>query len=330
MSLSDETSIVIVTHNHEQYVEKCLRSLLHDDRLDIIVVDNASTDKTVEIIENNCPSVRLYKNNENLGFGCAVNQGVTKTERKYLVILNPDTYLLENSIHNLIEPITLDENLITNPKVLTYDGSKINTCGNIEHFTGMTFTKGLDNDPDDFDKEEYLSGVSGVCIAVVREKFLEIGGFNPNYFLYMEDAELSWRATVNGLSMKYIPKSIIYHDYTLKVNPEKIYYLEKGRYIILRQYFTWKEYIMISPSLIMTEILTSGYSILNGFPGIKFKLKAIKDAFNQDVSKIDSDRRKLIKSLDYNIPVEQLSYNILDRSLKKISNFIYSVNYQLI
>jgi len=146
----------------------------------------------------------------------------------------------------------------------------------------------------------------------------------------MEDTELSWRAHSKGFKILYVPTSIVYHDYELKVPPNKIYHLERGRYIILRKYLTWKELLLMLPSLVVTEILTWGYSILNGIEGVKFKIKGMKDGIAAKVEKINCDRKKLLKNLDWKIPEEQLSYNMLDKFIKKIANFVYWINYRVI
>lgn len=330
MVMIDNTSIVIVTYNHERYIEYCLKSLFFHDNLEVIVVDNASTDRTVGIIENNFPQVSLIKNNENIGFSEGVNQGVSNTSKDYLVVINPDTIVSKNSISSLIEPFAYDKNLIINPQVLIEDGSKINTCGNIVHFTGLTFTRCLNKTPEYCKGEKKIKGISGVCFAIHRENYLKLGGFSNQFFVYMEDAEFSWRANVKGINMVYVPESIIYHQYGLKVSPQKIYHLEKGRYIILRRYLSYKEGLMLFPSLLMTEILTWGYAILNGWEGIKYKFIAIREGLSADVKKINSNRKQLIKSLDYVIPEEQLSFSIIDVYLKRIANLIYITNLKLI
>lgn len=330
MSLNSNTSIVIVTYNHQYFIEECLKSLIKEKTLEIIVVDNNSTDKTVEIIQKNFKQIKLIKNHENTGYGSGINLGVKTAKGKYLVIINPDTKIKENSIHELLKPLKEDENLITTSKILYYDGNQINTCGNKEHFTGLAFTRGLGDDPKCFNDFELVNGLSGVCFALKKDNFRDIGGFDENFFIYMEDTELSWRCKAKGLKVLYVPTSVVYHDYTLVVTPEKLYHLEKGRYIILRRYLTWREYLIVSPSLIMTEILTWGYSILEGPSGIKFKLLALRDGLFMEIKEIKCDRRELLKSLDWKIPTRQLSYTLLDRSVRKIANLIYKFNYHLL
>lgn len=329
MGLSNKASVIIVTYNHKRYIKDCITSVLANNPLEVIVIDNSSTDGTAELIEREFPQVKLIKSKRNLGYGGGNNLGVKHAKGEYIVVLNPDTKVEKNWLEELLKPLEKEEKLITTPKILTYDGSKINTCGNIEHFTGLTFTHGLNWNPEKFDRFEYLSGLSGACFAMRKKDYLELGGFDESFFSYMEDAELSWRAHAKGFKILYVPTSIVYHDYKLEVPPEKIYRLEKGRYIILRKYLSWKEFLLLFPSLLMTEILTWGYSILNGIEGVKFKIKGFVDGMGVKVEKVKCDRRKLLKSLDWEIPKEQLSYNIFDRTIKRIANLVYWMNYKV-
>ena len=324
----NNTSVIIVTHNHKNYLEKSLNSI--PSCMEIIVVDNDSSDGTPEEIERRYSHVKLIKSSINLGYGKGVNLGIKNSSKDHIVILNPDTVVQDNSIEELIKPLIDNENIITVPKVILYDGSGINTCGNIDHFTGLTFTRGLGEPKECYSEVEYLNGLSGVCFALNKELYNKIGGFDENIFLYMEDAELSWKINSLGYKIGYIPQSLVYHDYKLEVPAEKIYHLEVGRYLILKKYFTWKQFLMFLPSIFITELFTLGYASLKGFNGLKFKLKAMEEGLNTDVEKISINRKKLIQSLDCRIPHGQLSYNSMDKVFREIGNFIYFINYNVI
>ena len=330
MALSNKASVIIVTYNHKKYMKACLASVLANNPLEVIVVDNGSTDGTVELIEKEFPQVKLIKSPKNLGYGGGNNLGVKYAKGKYVVILNPDTKVEKDWLEELLKPLEKGEKLITTPKILTYDGSKINTCGNIDHFTGLTFTRGLNESPGRFNRFEHLSGLSGACFAMRKEDYLELGGFDESFFSYMEDAEFSWRAHAKGFRILYVPTSVVYHDYELNVPPKKIYHLEKGRYIILRKYLSWRKLLLMLPSLLATEILTWGYSILNGIEGVEFKIKGLKDGIKTEVEDVNCDKGKLLKNLDWRIPEEQLSYSVVDKAIKRVANFVYWINYRVI
>lgn len=329
MDYSD-TSVILVTYNHEDYIEKCLNSFYGNKSLEIIVVDNQSTDNTPKLVEKHFPDVKLINNPDNSGYGAANNIGVEMSTRKYLIILNPDTKLEENCIDNLLKPIIEDPDIITIPKVLVYNGETINTCGNKQHFTGMAFTRGANEKPGERSDSRYVNGISGACFAISKETYHELGGFDENIFLYMEDSELSWRINAHGLKIFYVPEAIVYHDYDFKMSTKKIYYVEKGRYIILRKYLTWNEYILLAPSLLMTEILTWGYATLNGPQGISAKLRGIYDGLKVEEEKVESDRKLLLANMNTRIPELDFNFNRTFDLFRKIANFTYKKNRRLI
>lgn len=330
MSLLDKSAVIIVNYNcEEDLIRTCLESLKTNKELEIIIVDNNSSNGIPEFIEKDFPSVKLIKNQENKGYGAGVNLGIKKTQREYVVVLNPDTIVQEDTIEELLKPLENQNKFITTPKILSYDGSKISACGHIEHFTGLAFARGLGADPNTFNNSEFINGLSGCCFAMTRRNYVDLNGFNEKFFLYMEDVELSWRAKVNGYKIVYVSSAIICHNHVLKVGPEKIYYLEKGRYMILRIFMTDKNYLLFLPSLILSEILSWGYSILNGYNGIKFKFKGLRDGLSVDITKIKSNEKELLKSLDFRIPEDQLNYG-LSNVLKKFANWIYKINYMIV
>jgi hypothetical protein len=326
--LSQKASVIIVTYNHEKYIRTCLLSVLNNNPKEVIVIDNNSKDKSAAIAkEFESSKVKVIKNKKNVGYGLANNLGVKKTKGKYVVILNPDTRVESNCLEELLKPLVGKERTIVTPKILTYDGLRINTCGNIEHFTGLTFCRGLNLPPTSFQYFEQVSGFSGACFAMKKGDYMRLGDFNKQFFSYMEDTELSWRAHVKGVKIFYIPTSVVYHDYNLKVSPQKIYHLEKGRYMILKKYLNLKWLLALFPSLLMTEILTWGYAFLQGREGLKFKLNALRESLQEPVKKIRCSRKKLLKSLAWKVPESQLAYSFFDRAVRRMINFIYWLNY---
>ncbi|WP_321421995.1 glycosyltransferase family 2 protein [uncultured Methanobacterium sp.] len=327
-----KTSVLIVNTNQKDYIKNCLKSLksVYDNTdFEIIIVDNDSTDGSPEFVGENYPDVKLIRT-KNKGFCAANNLGAKNAEGEYLILLNPDTKVFKGSLEELVRNLDGKEKTISVPKILLYDGQSINTVGIINHFTGLGFTKGLGENIDKYTEQEYMSSISGACFCIRMQDFLDLGGLDEQFFLYMDDAEFSWRLKSKGYKVVYVPNAVICHDYTLRVPAEKIYYLEIGRYIILKKYFTWKEFLLFLPSLFTTELFTFGYSILKGRSGIKFKLKAIKEGLTLNVEKDNVDRKDLVRLLDYKIPNKQLNSTFFDIIFFKIGNFIYFMNYKSI
>ncbi|MFA4849343.1 MAG: glycosyltransferase family 2 protein [Methanoregula sp.] len=324
-------SIIIVTYNHKHFLRKCLDSVLNQEYPhEIILVDNCSGDGTVSYVREYFPTVKIIENLTNAGYGAGNNLGIKHARGEYIVILNPDTIVHEGWLTALISPLECEVNVITTPKILTYDGFTINTCGNINHFTGLNFTRGLGANPDQYQNPSSTGGISGACFAIRKHDYISLGGFDEVFFVYNEDSDFSWNAFQRGYTIKYIPNSVLQHHYTLKVSPEKLYHLEKGRYIILRKYFSRKDMILLSPSLSVTEILTWGYSLKQGKKGIRNKIKAMTEGLQQPIKKVRCDKDLLLSHLDAKIPDTQLISNVLERVIIVIGNCIFLLNYSVI
>lgn len=329
--LTSRASIIIVTYNHESYIEACLDSVLAEKPAEVLVVDSGSSDGTRAAVEEHFPEVTLVRPDENKGYGAGNNRGVEHVSTEFTVVLNPDTTLEAGCLEALLAPIAKGERRITTPMILTYDGAEINTCGNIDHFTGLGFTRGLQEDPDEFCNPEVVSGLSGACFAVRTDLYRELGGFDESIFLYMEDVELSWRAAAEDVEILYVPAARVLHDYEdVEMTPEKIFHVEMGRYLILRKYLDVKTGLLLAPSLAVTEALTTGYAILQGIPGVRNKLRAVIEGLRADVEPATGDPPAVVGTLATEIPEEQLAYGWLDRLGKRIANRIYRLNHSIV
>lgn len=377
--VSRETSVIIVTYNHAPYIVRCLKSVIANCPLEIIIVDNCSSDGTPQLVKEsfhglevvdlkenvesgkhdavfhnerfasgnlqtrcaNCknpdnamapeqnesvPQITLILPHENRGYGAGNNLGVRCAKGKYIVVLNPDTLVEENWLEELVKPLGVMEKTITTPKILLYDGSAINTCGNINHFTGLTFTRGLNENPENYAIPEEVSGISGCCFAIRRNHFEELGGFDENFFVYNDDSELSWRAHLRGFKILYIPTSIVKHAYQLNVSPKKLYHLEKNRYLILRKYLSPRDLLILSPSIVTVEALTWGYALKMGSEWTKRKLAATIDGLKGQVMKEKGDRGRLFRRLSLTMPVEQLASNRIERMIRIFANCVFELN----
>jgi len=326
-------TIVIVTYNSADYVGSCINSIYarHDRPaygLEIIVVDNHSSDDTVRIIKERFSSVLVLENNENYGWGRANNQGVARAQGDFIIILNPDTLVEAGWLEALIQPLVGRGRLLTTPKILIYDGSAIGNCGNILHFTGLAFTRGYGADKNACAVSEPVSYVSGCCFAVRRDEFLQLGGFDEALFLYHDDLDFTCKAYLAGFESLYVPASIIRHDYRLDVAPEKLFLLEKGRYIFLKKYLSAGDVLRFTPSLVVSEVLSFGFAAKLGFRGVVCKLRAAREGLFAEVPRLRGDKENLFKHFSRTVPTDQLTTNRIERAGVRLANRIFLLNYE--
>jgi hypothetical protein len=326
-----DVSIIIVTFNSIEYIANCIESILKQNLAkEIIIVDNCSVDGTVDFVLQHYPQVKAIKSPFNGGYGMGNNLGVSHASSENIIIINPDTIMEDNSIESLVKSLSEDKNVISAPKILTYDGFQINSAGLINHFTGLGFTRGYGECPDKYMSPEFLNGVGGTCFAIRKSHFIDLGGFDESFFMYREDGDLCWRVHLMNMSIKYVPMAIIRHDYFLNVSPLKLYNIERGRYFILRKYYSFVDFLVLFPSLILVEFLSWGYAFKLGHRGIYYKMKSIIDGFTTKVTRVRGDKNNLLAHLNENIPVNLLSCNKIDRTLRCIFNKIFVWNFSLI
>jgi len=323
-------SVVIVTYFSSKYIDKCLVSVLANHPDEVVVVDNASKDDTLDIIRSRFSSVKLVARDDNIGYGAAVNFGVKECSGDVIAVLNPDTIVFPDWLQNMVRALSSDDKAIAVPRIMIYDGSVVNTCGNREHFTGLTFTRGLGKGPEMIPDDLNVTGLSGACFAMRKQDFLSLGGFDEELFLYMEDAELSWRAHAHGYSFVYVNDAVVLHDYKLNVNAEKLFRLENGRYYLLRKFLTTKDMISIGPSLLMSEVLSWGFAVRLGSDGIKYKIRSTIYFFSNPREVQQSDYKRFLSNFDDRIPEDQLSNGFVDKMAKKWANAVFVANYRIL
>jgi len=267
-----------VNYNGGNLLRQCVESVLHaahpDDEL--VVVDNASTDGSIETIAQDFQGVRIVRNKTNLGFGGGNNLGAQHAQGDYLAFLNPDTTVEPGWLDPLIASLdaTPQAGLAT-PRILLMDApDTINTCGNNMHYTGLTLCRGMGFPADTYQTSDEVSAVSGAAFVVRKTLFHTLGGFDESFFLYMEDTDLSLRTRIAGYQCLYVPTSVVYHSYRLRFGPRKTYYQEHGRYRLLLKSLQWRTLLWLAPALLLAEIVTWGFVLTRDNLRIMNKLRA--------------------------------------------------------
>lgn len=243
-----EVSIIVVNHNGMKYLEDCFSSLLEmdypGDLLEYILVDNGSTDGSIDYMENKFPFVRILSNHENRGFAEANNQAAKAARGEILAFLNNDMKVHPLWLRKLVDKLraSSEDLACASSKILNYTGDKIDFIGGGFTPLGISFqidfgksVEEIANEKHDMEKE-LLFGCGGAMV-VRRNVFLESGGFDEDYFAYLEDVDLGWRLRIMGYRIIYVPQSIAFHRHrgTGKMIPQHQleFMFERNRFITI-------------------------------------------------------------------------------------------------
>jgi GT2 family glycosyltransferase len=223
-------SVIIVSYNTRDLTVACIKSLQAHAQslvLQIIVVDNASPDGSADAIESCFPSVTMIRSKENLGFARANNLAAERATGEYILLLNPDTLLLDDAVGNVVAFARREPNAgIWGGRTLYGDGSLNPTsCWGFITLRSMLFqmlglsvlfaaSEFFNAEPYGRwkrDRERRVDIVTGCFLLITRKLWDELGGFDPRYFMYAEEADLSFRAQKLGASPMITPTATIVH-----------------------------------------------------------------------------------------------------------------------
>ncbi|MFB3925666.1 MAG: glycosyltransferase family 2 protein [Syntrophales bacterium] len=216
--------IIIVTHNGAKWISDCLFSVMANKHFasEIVVVDNASWDKTVKLVESNFPDVNIFRQKRNVGYGRGANIGMKYALSRgadYIFLLNQDIKLGEHCIRNMIEVCEKNRLIgIASPLQLNYNGSAIDPKFR-ELYSLQSEDPHMNNElfKDSFAVDTII-GASMLFRASVIES---IGMFDPIYFLYHEEGDLCRRARFHGFEIHVIPKATVLHKH-LQLFPQNM------------------------------------------------------------------------------------------------------------
>src|SRR5229473_7743338 len=226
MAYSDLVSVTIVTYNSGRFIKRCLESVLDQKypQVEIIVVDNASTDGTVDILEQFEDRCEIVYNEENIGFAGAQNQAIGLSSGEWVLTLNPDVLLLPDFIQVLVDAAQMDPKVgAICGKLLTMTAAFDIPVQPIVDSTGIYFNpmlRHLDRGSQEVDNGHYLNyeyvfGATAAAALYRRKMILDIsiGGefFDSDFFVYREDADVAWRAQLLGWRCLYVPYARGYH-----------------------------------------------------------------------------------------------------------------------
>jgi len=257
-------SVTIVTHNSEPFVTRCLDSVLAQDlpSLEIIVVDNASQDRTRALLAAYGDRIRVIPNSENRGFAAAQNQAIRQSKGAWVLALNPDVLLAPNFVSSLVRGGTLDERIGTVcgkllralPDLEIPAERQLDSAGIFFTPTFRHFDRGFHRlDGEEYSQPAYVFGATAAAALYRRSMIEDIGVesefFDEDFFFYREDADVAWRGQLQGWRCLYLPEAVGYH--VRRVFPECRRQLPreinlhsvKNRFLMRIKNVTWPLYL---------------------------------------------------------------------------------------
>ena len=280
-----KASVILVNYNGMPHLKACISSILKQSYTDfeVILVDNNSSDGSLEYARDRFPNLIFVTNSENLGYAGGINSGLARASGEYIAPLNIDTEVAANWLGPMVA--FLDEHPqagAVTPKILLYDDrTRVNALGLNIHITGLGFCRGLGKRNDNSVIPEQVPGVSG-CSYLVRRQLLEQMGGAPGWcFMGNDDVIVSWLLRLMGYELYCLPESTVFHKYSLKMNPEKLYRLEKNRHILVLSTLKPLTLLVCLPVFLIIDLMIIAYSFLKGRSYVRAKFSALASLWRE-------------------------------------------------
>ncbi len=217
MSKSPLVSLIILNYNGKKWLKNCLPTVkkISYKPLEVIIVNNGSTDDSAEFIKKNFPEVKIVEIKKNVGYAKGNNIGVSKARGKYVVLMNNDTEVTPSFLNPLVSLLENDPIIgavqpqmrsLIYPKLLDSVVSYLTSTGFMYHFGYMKPWK-----ENFYNKRFYGFSIKGACFIISRKDYNYLGGLDEDFVCYVEETDLCNRIWLSGKKVAYEPKSIMYH-----------------------------------------------------------------------------------------------------------------------
>jgi len=226
-------SVVIVNWNGEDLLPTCIQSVVDQQysSIEIIVVDNASTDSSVQAIARNFPNVTVIQNSFNAGFAQGCNRGAEIARGEFILFLNTDAWLETDFFAPIIERFQTDPSIAAiTPKLLRADDpARLDSCGSLWSVSTWLYHFGYGKDAAEeiYNVPQLFFALKGAVLMIRTSSFRGVGGFDNDFWCYYEETDLCHRLWLAGYTCMYYPKSTAYHQGAAtakKVNNAFIHY----------------------------------------------------------------------------------------------------------
>ena len=210
-----QVSVVIVVYESGPTLAECLAALKAQTFGDyeVLLVDNASSDRTAQAAAKADPAIRLIENAENLGFAAAVNQGARAANGRWLALLNPDAFAAPDWLARLVAATAAhpDARSFTSRQLMAEDPTKLDGLGDVMALAGYPFRGGYTHPNPGHLEPGWVFSACGGAMMIDRALFLKLGGFDERLFCYCEDVDLGYRLRLVGEPTLLVPDAVVRH-----------------------------------------------------------------------------------------------------------------------
>ena len=288
MSAPFELSVIIVNYNAKGLLHKCLKAIFEDKsrkQVEVFLIDNASFDKSAEMVKENFPQVKMVANQKNLGFARGANQGIKLSQGKYVFLLNPDAYVKADQMDKMIDFMEENKEIgVCGPMMTDEQGNLQYSCRRFpSYLTSICSSQSLlfrcfPRNPlsrnylltkDSHREQMEVDWVSGSALLARKDVLDKIGGLDEKFFMYVEDVDLCYRVKKAGWKVFYFPNAKVQHligSSTKKEKPKMIIQHHKSIY-----YFYQKHYV---PNFILSIAVLWGVFLRMGIALLGYTIKS--------------------------------------------------------
>ncbi|MGD2035959.1 MAG: glycosyltransferase family 2 protein [Bacteroidales bacterium] len=275
-------AIVILNWNGKKFFETFLDPLVKfssGSRNKIFVVDNNSTDDSVEYVRSNFPGIEIIRFDVNYGFAKGYALALTKIKARYYVLLNSDVEVTENWLEAPIDLLERDTSVAAvMPKIRSYTKRDhfeyAGAAGGFIDKFGYPFCQGrilteIEKDRGQYDRQREIFWASGACMFLRSEAYFRAGGLDGDFFAHMEEIDLCWRMKRSGYKIYYSPESLVYHvgGGTLpNDNPRKLYYnYRNSLYLLFKNLYRYQFLTLLISRMLLDCVSCTLYLIQGKF-----------------------------------------------------------------
>jgi len=267
-------AVVILNWNGIELLKKFIPNTISNSQsANVYVIDNFSEDDSVDFLKKNYPKIKVIQLDKNYGFAQGYNIGLKEIDEEIYCLLNSDIKVTENWLEPIIKEFNDSNISIAQPIILDYNNQEkfeyAGAAGGFIDKYGYPFCRGriinsIESNTNQY-KDSKIFWATGACLFVRRSVFIELNGFDKDFFAHQEEIDFCWRAYNLNYSCKAITSSKVFHigAYTIKENASKTYLNYRNSLYMLVKNLPFNKFWTILPQRMIIDIISSFYLLIN-------------------------------------------------------------------